>query len=231
MNWNLILFVIFPYIALTLFIVVTVYRAIFRPFTVSSLSSQLLERKQLYWGSISFHNGILLILLGHLLALLFPESVVVWNSVPLRLYLLEVTGLVLALWSLVGVLILILRRITVANIRAVTLPTDMVVLLLLLLSVYTGIATATGYRFGSAWFTGVFSPYLWSILTLQPRPELVAPLPWTIQLHAFNFFILLAIFPFTRLIHIITYPLSYLFRPWQIVVWVREQRSHQESHL
>ena len=230
MNWNLILFVIFPYIALTLFIVVTVYRAIFRPFTVSSLSSQLLERKQLYWGSISFHNGILLILLGHLLALLFPESVVVWNSVPLRLYLVEVTGLVLALWSLVGVLILILRRITVANIRAVTLPTDMVVLLLLLLSVYTGIATATGYRFGSAWFTGVFSPYLWSILTLQPRPELVAPLPWTIQLHVFNFFILLAIFPFTRLIHIITYPLSYLFRPWQIVVWVREQRSHQESH-
>ena len=230
MNWNLILFVIFPYIALTLFIVVTVYRAIFRPFTVSSLSSQLLERKQLYWGSISFHNGILLILLGHLLALLFPESVVVWNSVPLRLYLVEVTGLVLALWSLVGVLILILRRITVANIRAVTLPTDMVVLLLLLLSVYTGIATATGYRFGSAWFTGVFSPYLWSILTLQPRPELVAPLPWAIQLHVFNFFILLAIFPFTRLIHIITYPLSYLFRPWQIVVWVREQRSHQESH-
>ena len=75
MDWNQFLFVIFPYIAMTLFVVATVYRAIFRPFTVSSLSSQLLERKYLYWGSISFHNGILLILLGHLLALLFQERV------------------------------------------------------------------------------------------------------------------------------------------------------------
>ncbi len=229
MDWNQFLFVIFPYMALTLFIVVTVYRAIFRPFTVSSLSSQLLERKQLFWGSISFHNGILIILLGHLLALLFPKGLVLWNAVPARLYLLEATGLILALWSFVGVLILIIRRITVANIRAVTLPTDMGVLLLLMLSVLSGIIIATGYRFGSTWFTGVFSPYLWSILTFAPRPELVAPLPWTIQFHAFNFFILLAIFPFTRLIHIITYPLSYLFRPWQIVIWAREQRKQSES--
>ncbi len=230
MDWNQFLFVIFPYISLTLFIVVTVYRAIFRPFTVSSLSSQLLERKQLYWGSISFHNGIVIILMGHLLALLFPQSLVVWNSVPMRLYLLEVTGLVLAIWSFVGLIILIIRRITVANIRAVTLPTDMGVLLLILLSVATGIITATGYRFGSTWFTGVFSPYLWSILKFAPRPELVAPLPWAIQFHAFNFFILLAIFPFTRLIHIITVPLSYLFRPWQIVIWVQERRNHLKSH-
>jgi len=229
MDWNQFLFVIFPYLSIALFIVVTLYRAIFRPFTVSSLSSQLLERKQLYWGSISFHNGISIILLGHLLAVLFPKSLVLWNSVPLRLYLLEVSGLVMALWSLIGVLILLHRRITVANIRAVTLPTDMAVLLLILVSVITGIVTATGYRFGSTWFTGVFSPYLWSILTLQPRPELVAPLPWVIQFHAFNFFLMLAILPFTRLIHLLTYPLSYLFRPWQIVIWVREQRSHQES--
>lgn len=223
MDWNQFFFVIFPYISLTLFIVVTLYRAIYRPFTVSSLSSQLLERKFLFWGSISFHNGVVLILLGHLLALLFPRGLMLWNSVPLRLYILEVTGLMLAIWSFVGALILIVRRITVPNIRAVTLPTDMGVLLLLLLSVGTGIITATAYRFGSTWFAGVFTPYLWSILTFAPRPELVAPLPFMIQLHAFNFFVLLAVFPFTRLIHIITYPLSYLFRPWQIVIWARER--------
>jgi len=225
MDWNQLLFVIFPYIALALFVVVTVYRAIFRPFTISSLSSQLLERKQLYWGSISFHYGISLILIAHLLALVFPDSLVIWNSVPLRLYILEVTGLGLALWSLIGVFILIIRRITVANIRAVTVPTDIVLLLLILLSVISGITIATGYRFGSAWFSGVFSPYIWSILTFQPRPELVAPLPWMIQFHVFNFYIMLALLPFTRLIHILTYPLSYLFRPWQIVIWVREQRG------
>lgn len=182
----------------------------------------------LFWGSISFHNGISIILAGHLLALLFPKSLVLWNSVPIRLYLLEISGLVLALWSLVGIIILIIRRFTVANIKAVTLPSDIGLLLLILLSVISGIITSTAYRFGSTWFTGVFSPYIWSVLTFQPRPELVAPLPWMIQFHAFNFFIMLAILPFTRLIHLITYPLSYLFRPWQIVVWVREQRAHPE---
>lgn len=229
MDWNQLLFVIFPYISIALFIVITVYRAIFRPFTISSLSSQLLERKQLFWGSISFHNGISLILIGHLLAVLFPDSLVLWNSVPLRLYILELTGLGLALWSFAGILILLHRRLTVANVRAVTVPTDLALLILILLSVATGIATATGYRFGSAWFPGVFSPYVLSILIMQPRPELVAPLPWMIQFHVFNFFILLALLPFTRLIHLITYPLSYLFRPWQIVVWVREQRGSQIS--
>ena len=59
----------------------TIYRSIYRPFTVSSLSSQLLERKKLYWGSISFHYGIVLVLLGHLVALLLPQGLRLWNAV------------------------------------------------------------------------------------------------------------------------------------------------------
>jgi len=225
MDWNQVFFVIFPYIALTLFLAITIYRSIFRPFTVSSLSSQLLERKQLYWGTIPFHYGIVLILLLHLLALVFPKALLLWNAVPLRLYLLEISGFVLGLWSLAGVIVLLWRRVSVPNIKAVTTPMDLVVLLLVLVSVITGVLIASGYRFGAAWFTGVFTPYLWSLLILQPRPELVAPLPWLIQLHVLNNFILLAIFPFSRLVHILTWPLGYVFRPWQIVVWMRERRQ------
>jgi nitrate reductase gamma subunit len=70
----------------------------------------------------------------------------------------------------------------------------------------------------------VFTPYLWSILTLQPRLDLVAPLPWLIKLHVVNLFILLAVYPFSRLVHIFTYPLGYLLRPWQIVAWPRKVR-------
>lgn len=225
MDWNQILFVVFPYIALTLFLAITIYRSIFRPFTISSLSSQLLERKKLFWGTIPFHYGIVLILLFHLLALVFPKALVLWNAAPLRLYLLEISGFALGLWSLAGVLILVWRRFSSANIRAVTTPMDLVVLLLVLVSVLTGVLTASGYRFGSNWFTGVFTPYLWSLLTFQPRPELVAPLPWVIQVHVLNNFMILAIFPFSRLIHILTWPLGYVFRPWQIVIWVRQQQS------
>jgi nitrate reductase gamma subunit len=225
MDWNTLLFMVFPYVTIILAIIVTIYRAIYRPFTISSLSSQMLERRKLYWGSLSFHWGIVFILIGHLLAVFFPKGLMLWNSAPLRLYLLEFTGVILALWSLVGLLILLWRRFIEQRIRVVTTPMDIVVLILVLLSVVTGIVVATFYRFGSTWFTGVFTPYVWSILTLRPRPELVAPLPWVIQLHVLNFFVILAVFPFSRLVHIITYPLGYLFRPWQIVVWVRRARA------
>jgi nitrate reductase gamma subunit len=227
-NWNNLFFLIIPYLALILAVVVTVYRSILRPFTISSLSSQLLERRKLFWGSISFHYGIVYILLGHLLALIFPKGLLLWNSVPLRLYLLEFTGIAMGVWALVGLLILIWRRVGSARIRAVSSSMDYVVLILLLVSVLTGVIVATSYRFGSFWFTGIFTPYLWSILTFQPRPELVAPLPWVIKLHVINFFVLTALFPFSRLVHIITYPLGYLLRPWQIVIWGRRRMDVPE---
>lgn len=222
-NWNNLLFVVFPYLTLLLAVGMTVYRSINQPFTISSLSSQLLERRKLYWGNISFHWGIVLILLGHLGALFFPRGVTLWNAVPLRLYLLELSGLALALWALGGLAVLVWRRLSEPRVRVVTTPLDWVVLLLLLVSMVTGVLTATVYRFGSTWFTAIFTPYLVSLFTLQPRPELIAPLPFTIQLHVFNFFLLLLVFPFTRLVHIVTYPLGYLFRPWQIVVRARRK--------
>ncbi len=228
MNWNNLFFLIFPYLALILALVVTVYRSLLRPFTISSLSSQLLERRRLFWGSISFHYGIVYILLGHLLALIFPKGLLLWNAVPVRLYLLEFTGIAMGVWALVGLLILIWRRVGNARIRAVSSGMDYVILILLFVSLITGVIVATSYRFGSYWFTGIFTPYLWSILTFQPKPDLVAPLPWVIKLHVFNFFVLLALFPFSRLVHIITYPLGYLLRPWQVVIWARRQLDAPE---
>lgn len=225
MNWNNLLFVIFPYVAAIVCIVGSVYRSIYRPFTISSMSSQLLERRKLYWGSISLHYGILIILSGHLLALLLPRGLMLWNAVPIRLYLLELTGLALGLWTLIGLCVLVHRRLTTRRLWPVTTRMDWVVLILLLVSVITGVWIATVYRFGSYWFTSVFTPYLLSLLTLQPRPELVAPLPWPIQLHVLNFFILLLIFPFSRLVHIVTYPAGYLLRPWQVVVANRERTA------
>jgi nitrate reductase gamma subunit len=212
-------------VAIALALIVTFQRMRSRPFSVSSLSSQLLERKKLYFGSVPFHWGILLVLLGHLAALLIPRGLLLWNAVPIRLYLLEITGLVLAAWALGGLLILFWRRVSEPRIRVVTTPMDVVVLLLLGVSVVTGILTAVLYRYGSYWFPSVLTPYIWSVLILRPRPELVVDLPFTIQFHVFNFWLLLAVFPFSRLIHIITVPIGYLWRPWQVVIWVRKIRQ------
>ncbi len=231
MIWDTIWFVIFPYISLAMAIAVTIYRGIYRPFTVSSMSSQLLERKKLYWGSISFHYGVVLVLLGHLLALVLPRSLLLWNAIPIRLYLLELTGLALGIWALAGLCILLWRRVSEKRVRAITTPMDLVVLVLLLVSLITGVLIATLYRFGTFWFTVIFSPYLVSLFTFQPQLALVAPLPWVIKLHVVNFFVLLAVLPFSRLIHIITYPLGYLVRPWQIVIWNRKPRPETKFSL
>lgn len=218
MNWDTFWFVILPYISLGICVTVTLYRSITRPFSVSSLSSQLLENRKLYWGSVPFHYGITLVLLGHLAALALPKPLQTWNSVPIRLYLLELTGLALGIWALAGLCVLVWRRLSTRRLWVVTTPMDLVVLALVLVSATTGVLTASLYRFGSYWFTVIFAPYLMSVITFQPSVSLVAPLPWLIKLHVINFFVLLAVFPFSRLVHILAYPLSYLIRPWQIVV-------------
>lgn len=221
---NLVLFLGLPYAALTLFVAVTIVRFRDRPFTVSSLSSQLLERKQLYWGSIPFHWGVVLILLGHLAALLVPRGVIWWDAVPVRVWLLEGSGAALAVWALVGLVVLLWRRVSRPRVRAVSTVMDYVVLSLLVVQLASGLWTAASYRFGSMWYAGVMAPYLWSILTLRPRPELLTDMAWPIKLHVAGFFVLLAVFPFSRLVHIITLPLGYLVRPWQIVVWTQRTR-------
>ncbi|AEG34574.1 respiratory nitrate reductase, gamma subunit (plasmid) [Thermus thermophilus SG0.5JP17-16] len=221
MNWNAALFGVFPYIALTLAVAVTAYRMVYRPFSVSAQSSQLLEQKRLFFGSTAMHWGLVIVLLGHLLALLVPKGLLLWNAVPLRLYLLEITGLGLGLWALFGTYILLARRIAVARVRAASTPMDYLVLVVVFVSALTGVLTAVLYRYGSFWFPAVMTPYLWSVLTLSPRPELLQDLPFWTKLHVFNFWLFLALFPFSRLVHIVTVPLGYVVRPWQIVVWVR----------
>lgn len=219
---SMVLFVGFPYAALLLAIAVTVVRWRKAPFTVSSISSQLLESRKLFWGSIPFHWGILLILGGHLFTLLLPSTVQWWDGVPVRLYALEVTGLALALWTLFGIGVLVYRRLSNSKVRVVTTPMDMVVLLLLLVQVMSGIWVAVGLRFGSMWAVGVVVPYIWSLVTLSPQPELIQPFPLVLQIHVISFWVFLAVFPFTRLVHIITFPITYLTRPWQRVVHMRE---------
>jgi nitrate reductase gamma subunit len=228
MDWNTLLFVIFPYVALITAIVVTIYRSRIRPFSISSLSSQLLERKFLFWGSIPFHWGITIILTMHLIAIFIPQSIVLWNAQPLRLYALEISGLALGLWATVGMIVLMVRRVSVARIRAVSTPMDYVVVFLVLVSLVTGVIVASYYRWGSYWFTAIFSPYIMGILTFRPNAAPLLPLPFTIKLHVFNFFLLTLAFSFSRLVHIITWPLSYLWRPWQIVIALRRPRGAEQ---
>ncbi len=218
-----VLFAILPYVALAIAVVGLVWRYRTNQFSYSTVSSQFLENRQLFWGSVPWHYGIILILLGHLLGILFPSSVMAFNGVPVRLYILEGTGLALGLLVLVGLVLLLLRRGTNPRVRAVTSRMDLILLLLLLLSVVTGIGTAIFYRWGSGWYVQTATPYLRSLVTFSLKVEYMAPLPLLVKIHAVNAFVILAVFPFTRLVHVLSVPLAYLWRPYQIVIWRRRR--------
>jgi nitrate reductase gamma subunit len=215
---SVLLFVALPYAAIALAVIAGIIRWRLSPFTISSLSSQLLESKKLFWGSIPFHWGIVLILTGHIFVLFLPSTVDWWNGVPVRLYAIELTGVALALWALFGLVMLTYRRFTTPKVRVVTKPMDFVVLALLFVQIISGLWVAIGLRFGAAWATGVVVPYIWSLVVLQPEPGLISPFPVVLQIHVVAFWAFLAIFPFTRLVHIVSFPALYTTRPWQKVV-------------
>lgn len=217
------LFVGFPYLALALCVAVSLLRFFWKPFSYSSLSSQFLENRQLFWGAGFWHWGILWVLLGHFVAFLVPGRILAWNAVPLRLYLLELSGLVMALLALVGVVALMVRRGTSARVKVVSSPMDWVLLALLLLQVILGVDTALRYRWGSAWYAASAVPYLRSLLALNPRPEFIQPLPWLAKLHLLNGFLLLLLIPFSRLVHFLVFPIAYYWRKPQVVIWNRKE--------
>lgn len=215
------LFIGFPYAAVLIAVVVVTLRMTGRAFTVTSLSSQFLEGGQLFWGSNLWHFGVLGVLLGHLIGVVMPNQLLAWNARPVRLFILEATGLALALMALVGTVLLIWRRFSVAKVRVVTSRMDYAVLFFLLLQVASGIEIALRLRWGSSWYAANAAPYLYSLIKFQPRPEFILPLPWDARLHILNAFLLILLTPFSRLIHALPVPLPYYWRRPQLVIWNR----------
>lgn len=217
------LFGVLPYLAIVVAVGGGVWRFRRDRFSYSSLSSQFLEGRRLFWGSVPWHYGIILVLLGHLVGVLFPKAVTAFNGVPIRLYILEGTGLAMGLLLLMGLVLLVVRRLTNPLVRSVTSRMDLVLLIILLVSAVTGIGTAIFERWGSSWYVQTVTPYFWSLVRLNPNVEYMASLPVLTKIHAVTASVLVVVFPFTRLVHIVSVPFAYLWRPYQVVMWRRRR--------
>jgi len=218
-------FIAFPYLALVLAIGVGIYRYYTNRYSYSSLSSQLLENRKLFWGSVPWHYGITLILLAHLFAGLFPSAAGWILGGRIRLLVLELTGIALALFALFGLIVLIIRRLPMNSLaRRVTSYMDGILLGFFLIQVVTGLGIAVFERWGSLWYLKTAVPWFWSLVKFHPEMSTVATLPGFVKVHFVIGFALILLFPFTRLVHLIMFPIYYLWRPYQVVIWNRRRR-------
>ena len=168
--WNTLLFAVIPYVAVAIAVIGGIVRYRMDRFSYSSQSSQFLESRALFWGSVFWHYGILLILGAHLLAVMFWDPWAVLVGDPNRLYTLEVIGLSLSLLALAGLAILIgaaprgsgglrpsRRRWT-----GCCSPSSRV-------QVVLGIWIALGYRWGSDWYVYTIVPWMHSLVQAEPE--------------------------------------------------------------
>jgi nitrate reductase gamma subunit len=222
---NEVLFAAFPYLAVVVAILGGVHRYRHDRFSYSTLSSQLLENRTLFWGSVPWHYGIVVVLLAHLLGFLMPGMWARITSAPTALYTIEIVGFAFGLAALVGLCVLFVRRLTMERILAVTSPMDWALLVVLLVQVALGVWVSLVYRWGADWYVDTAVPWLVSLVSLNPQIQYVSSLPLPVKLHMLNGFLVIALFPFSRLVHLIMFPFWYLWRPYQLVIRNRAVRT------
>lgn len=215
---SFILWVAVPYAAIAVFIVGHLWRYRYDKFGWTTRSSQTYENRLLRWGSPMFHLGILMVLAGHVVGLLVPREWLYAIGISEEIYHFGATtlGTLAAVLTLAGLAILIYRRRTVGPVFLATTVMDKVMYVFLAATLGFGtLATVVYQVFGGGFhYRETISPWIRSILFFQPQPELMTEVPLIFQLHVLTAFALIALWPFTRLVHVFSAPVGYLFRPY-----------------
>lgn len=215
-------FQIYPYIAGSVFLLGSLLRFERGQYTWTSDSSELLRRGTLRFGSNLFHIGVLFLFVGHFIGLLMPEVFGIMG-IDLRGHQLVamISGGLFGSACLVGLLLLIHRRVTDPRIRATTRVMDMVVLVWILITLSFGLGTL---YFSAQELSGSnlipLAQWARHIVTFHGgAASFVVDLPLVYQVHMVSGMTLFALIPFSRLVHIWSgfALVGYLLRPYQVV--------------
>jgi nitrate reductase gamma subunit len=219
---NSFLFGVYPYIALSVLALGSILRFDREQYTWRSGSSQLLRRKQLVLGSVLFHLGVLVIFGGHLVGLLTPIAVFNYLGVPhmAKQLLAMIAGGIAGVFGLAGALILLHRRLFDARIRNTSSFADIAILILLTLQLCLGLSTiplSAQHLDGSEMIK--FMSWAQGIFTFKAGvASYVADVSPIFKAHLILGMTILLVFPFTRLVHMLSAPIWYLNRRgWQLV--------------
>lgn len=222
MDLNQIVFGVYPYIALAVLALGSIIRFDREPYTWRSGSSQLLRRRQLVMGSILFHLGVLMIFAGHFVGLLTP--IVVWDTLGVshgaKQMLAIVAGGTAGLFALVGGCLLLHRRLFDPRIRNNSSFGDTAILAILMIQLILGLSTiplSLQHRDGHEMIK--FMNWAQGVFTFRPGvADYVADVHWVFKAHLALGMTILLVFPFTRLVHMLSAPVWYLNRRgWQLV--------------
>ncbi len=227
MNTDVLLWVVYPYVATAVLIGGVIWRYRYDKFGWTTRSSQLYETAVLRWGSPMFHFGVLLVLIGHIGGLLIPKSWTEAVGITEHAYHLMAVfiGTVAGFFTLIGIAILIVRRRLTGPVFAATTRNDKAMYVVLVAVIVLGLwATVKANVTGGGYdYRETVSPWLRSLFYLSPDPAVMAAVPASFQIHVIAAFALFAFWPFTRLVHAFSAPVGYLTRPY-IVYRSRDTR-------
>jgi nitrate reductase gamma subunit len=198
MNRNL-LFSAWPYVATSLFLTGIVVRYLLERKNATAVKEEMSEAWAVFSGSRVWRVSVIVLLLGHAGALLFPQTLLAWNRRPERLYLLEAFALAAALAAAAGAARLLWRHLGRSNRSAITELSDTIFIALLLLGIFSGLLMAILYRWASSWGALILTPYIASLLRARPASGLAGQMPFVVRLHVFSTFAAIAVLPLTRL--------------------------------
>lgn len=203
-------FIVFPYIALTLFIAVPIIRRRRGGFGFTTRASGFFERPAMGIASVAFHWGIITLFAAHILGLIGGLTMSTsWVDA------FHWIGLAAGLVTIYGVVLALIRRIVVPELRAASRSDDYLVLALLIPILFTGLyPVVVDKTFG---LSMTVAPWAEGIVTFSPEVSGMAGLPLITKLHVILGTTFIAYFPFTKLVHVWTVPLGYLVRPYQSV--------------
>jgi nitrate reductase gamma subunit len=223
MDMHTLIFGVYPYVATTVFLLGSWIRFDHEQYTWKSDSSQLLSKKYLRIGSNFFHVGIIALFFGHVIGLLTPHSVFLALGVSdlTHQWTAITAGLIFGALCFIGGVMLWLRRMLNRRVRAASRWMDINILGWLVLTVFLGLSTLPvsihHANAGDAATMIILAEWVQSILYLHPNPDLLREVSLVYKLHIFVGMSVFLFFPFTRLVHIWSAPLGYLFRAYQIV--------------
>ncbi|ULT59804.1 respiratory nitrate reductase subunit gamma [Neobacillus drentensis] len=204
---------IFPYICGTILIVATFYRFVFRGKSWTAPSTEIFEKRWLRVASVVFHYGIIFAFVGHVMGVLIPIGVYNALGVEDEMYhfFAIVGGGVAGLMVVLGLILMLIRKFVSPRVRAHTTGGSYFTIIWLL--VVAGLGTYMTLIFnttvGEYEYRLSIAPWFRSLFTFHPKSALMLGVPTLFKVHVICSFILFAAIPFTKLVHMFSFPLRY----------------------